>query len=106
MLGLSDTSKFVQYQNLKSRNKPITHGVHQGFILVLLLFILYINDFSNASELSFLIIFEDDTSVFIEGYKYDKMIEILNNKMKKIDTWLECYDLVINTDKIHDMCCV
>ena len=31
------------------------------------------------------------------------MIEILNKEMKKIDTWLECNGLVINTDKTHHM---
>ena len=100
---LSDRSQFVQYQNSKSGTKPITHGVPQGSILGPLLFILYINDFSNASELLFSILFADDTSVFIEGYEYDKMVEILNKEMKKIDTWLECNGLVINTDKTHYM---
>ena len=100
---LSDRSQFVQYQNSKSGTKPITHGVPQGSILGPLLFILYINDFSNASELLFSILFADDTSVFIEGYEYDKMIKILNKEMKTIDTWLECNGLVINTDKTHYM---
>ena len=100
---LSDRSQFVQYQNSKSGTKPITHGVPQGSILGPLLFILYINDFSNASELLFSILFADNTSVFIEGYEYDKLIEILNKEMKKIDTWLECNGLVINTDKTHYM---
>ena len=49
----------------------------------------------------FSILFAYDTSVFIEGYEYDKMIEILNKEMKKIDTWLECNGIVINTDKTH-----
>ena len=75
----------------------------QGSIFGPLLFILYITNFSNDSELLFSILFADDTSVFIEGYQYDKMIEIWNKEMKKIDTWLECNGLVINTDKTHYM---
>ena len=82
----SDRSQFVQYQTSKSGTKPITHGVPQDLIFGHLLFILYINNFSNVLELVFSILFADDTSVFIEGYEYDKMIEILNKELKKIDT--------------------
>ena len=99
----SDRSQFVQYQNSKLDTKLITHGVTQGSIPVPLLFILYINDFSNAAELLFSILFAGETTVFIEGYEYDKMIEILNKEMKKIDTWLEYNRLVTNTDKIYYM---
>ena len=77
----------------------------QGLILGPLLFILYnyINDVSNASELLFSILFADDTSVLIKGYRYYKMLKILNKEIKKIDTSLECNGLVINTDKTHYM---
>ena len=32
----------------------------------------------------FLILYADDTGIFIEGYEYDKLIEIINNEMKKL----------------------
>ena len=49
-----------------------------------LLFIIYINDFSRASDLLFYILFADDTSVFIECTYYDKIIDILNTELKRI----------------------
>ena len=59
----------------------------------------YINDFSRASELLFSILFADDTSVFIEGTNYDKMIDILNIELKRVDKWLKANKLTINTKK-------
>ena len=44
--------------------------------MLLLLFLLL---FSRASEKLFSILYADDTSVFIEDYEYDKLIEIMNN---------------------------
>ena len=37
------------------------------------------NDFSRASEKFRSILYADATSVFIKGYKYGKIIEIMNN---------------------------
>ena len=43
-------------------------------------FIVDINDFSRASKKLFSILYADDTSyVFIEGYEYDKLIEVMSN---------------------------
>ena len=70
---LSERSQYVEFQNTQSDTKPITHGVPQGSILGPILFIIDINDFSKASEKLFSILYADDTSVFIEGYEYDKI---------------------------------
>ena len=45
--------------------QTIKCGVPQGLILGPPLFILYINDFPNASELTDPLLFADDTSIFI-----------------------------------------
>ena len=86
----------MHYNDYNAETKLITHGVPQGSILGPLLFIIYINDFSRASELLFSILFADDTSVFIEGTNYDKMIDILNTELKRIDIWLKSNKLSIN----------
>ena len=71
---LSERSLYVEFQTTQSDTKPITHGVPQGSILGPILFIIDINDFSRVSEKLFSILYADDTSVFIEGYEYDKLI--------------------------------
>ena len=86
----------MHYNDYNSETKKITHGVPQGSILGPLLFIIYTNDFSRPSELLFSILFADDTSVFIEGTNYDKIIDILNTQMKRIDIWLKSNKLSIN----------
>ena len=38
----------------------------------------------------------DDTSVFIEGTNYDKIIYILNKELKRLDIWLNANKLIIH----------
>ena len=67
----------------------------QGSILGPLLFILYINDFSKASNLLFSIIFADDRSVFIKGTAYSSIIKDMNTELEKVDKWLNSNKLSV-----------
>ena len=100
---LANRSQYVMYNNSKSETKHITHGVPQGSSLGPLLFILYINDLSRASDLLFSILFADDTSVYIEGQSYTGVIETLNKELKNIVSWLNSNKLTLNIKKTHYM---
>ena len=75
---LSNRKQYVECNNFKSDTKTITHGVPQGSILGLLLFIIHMNYFSISSDLLFSVLFADDTSVFIEGTHFENIFNILN----------------------------
>ena len=56
-------NEFVEYDGVQSSMLPISTGVPQGYILGPLLFIIYINDFPNASRLFNFIMYADDTTL-------------------------------------------
>ena len=103
MSYLTNRSQFVMYNNSKSETKFITHGVPQGSILGPLFFIVFMNDFSRASNILFSILFADDTTVIIEGQNYNNLILTLNTELNKLDVWLQANKLTLNTDKTHYM---
>ena len=73
------------------------------YILGPLFFILFMNDFTRASQLLFSILFADDTSVFLIGKEYTKLIVFLNKELKKVSHWLNANGLTINVKKTHFM---
>ena len=45
---------------------------------------MYINNFSRSSDFLLSILFADDTSVFIEGTHYEKIIDIISKELERI----------------------
>ena len=80
-----------------------SHGVPHGSILGPLFLIVFINDFSRASDLLFSILFADDTTVLIEGQNYNNIMFTLNTELQKLDVWLQANKLTLNTAKTHYM---
>ena len=75
---LSNRSQCVYYNNTSSTKLTITCGVPQYSILGQLLFLLYISDIANISDILFFILFADDTSVFIMGDHLDDITNKMN----------------------------
>ena len=71
-----------------SNFKNITCGVPQGSLLGPLLFILYINDFQNSSNLLSFILFADDTSVFFSHKNPNTLVDTVNTELSRIHEWI------------------
>ena len=71
---LKDRKQFVKYKTVTSEYRTIRCGVPKRSILGPLLFLIYINDIAQISNLLNFILYADDTSAFIE----DKDLNMLN----------------------------
>ena len=91
--------QYVQYKETFSSYQTIKCGVPQGSILGPLLFLLYINDISNASIFAESLIFTDDTSVFYSHSNPNYLQYVMNNELQNFDLWLKSNKLSVNVKK-------
>lgn len=71
----------------------------QGSMLGPLLFILYINDIQNCSDIVSTLLLADDTSIFLNHSCLKTRIETLQKEINKLAEWLNINKLSINTSK-------
>ena len=96
---LKDRYQCVAYNDMLTDFLPITCGVPQGSILGPLLFLIYVNDmFRSISKLD-MIMFADDTNLFITGSNIKSLFKIMNEQLERINEWFKANKLSLNIKK-------
>ena len=75
---LNNRKRFVTYNNKYTSFETITWGVPQSSILGPLLFLIYVNDLNQASNILVRIMFADDTNFFYCHHKIKILFETVN----------------------------
>ena len=57
--------------------------MREDFPVEILLFLLYVNDICNISDILFPILFADNTNVFVSGRDINHMMNTMNIELKK-----------------------
>ena len=68
----------ISFKDSLSSTAPIALGVPQGSTLGPLLFLVYVNDMCNSSDILEFLFFADDTNAFVFGYGCRRTL--LNNE--------------------------
>ena len=96
---LSNRFLTVKINGKLSNKELITCGVPQGSILGPVLFLIYINDIKNSSNILNFFLFADDTSTYLTGNNAKNIEATYNSELKKVLCWLNANKLSLNTDK-------
>ena len=98
---LSDRSQQVLCNGILSKSKYVKYGVPQGSNLGPLLFLMYINDLPNTSNILNFIIFADDTNVFHSHKSLQDLYQIINNEIANVVDWFRINKLSLNISKTN-----
>ena len=98
---LSNRRQYVEYNGIKSNLCELICGVPQGSVLGPVLFVLYINDIVNAPKTLKLILFADDTNLFISDANIDRLIATINSDLLCLANWFAVNRLSLNVNKTN-----
>ena len=96
---ISNRKQYTQVNEHRSSLKEITCGVPQGSILGPIVFLIYINDISNSTELN--LSFADDTTIYCSETTLDENRKKATSELSKILDWLHANRLSLNINKTN-----
>ena len=98
---LNNRKQYVFISGESSHLKEVSCGVPQGSVLGPLLFLLYINDLPNISNVFQFFLFADDTNIYLQSDSPEQLEYDVNNELKKLHSWLIVNRLSLNLDKTN-----
>ncbi|MFZ2539889.1 MAG: reverse transcriptase family protein, partial [Oscillospiraceae bacterium] len=96
---LMNRKQYVVINTSKSKFTAIKCGVPQGSMLGPILFLLYINDLNYVSKLLQIIMFADDTNIFLTGKSLKQLNQQLNEELVLVNEWFKANLLSLNISK-------
>ena len=100
---LLNRKQFTHVNGISSSYLETKCGVPQGSVLGPLLFLVYINDISLATNKGKISLFADDTNIFIVASDITTLFSLANLAADDIYKWTVCNKLSINLEKTNYM---
>ena len=96
---LADRTQYTNFQHVFSDTCLVEFGVPQGSVLGPLLFLIYINDIINSTELGHFVLFADDTNIFVSGKDENEAYTNAQIVLNRVNKYMNENLLHINLDK-------
>ena len=103
MSFIENRQYFVSANGYTSDKRTVNIGVPQGSTLGPLLFLLYINDMINCSDILQFSLFADDSTASHSGPDLNTTLNVIKTELTKVLEWLLANKLIINLQKTHLM---